>query len=270
MSFPPHAVIVTAAGSSERFNKNKSLGVKKEYHCIDDQTLLNRSNIPLFEDPNSQAILVTYPEDMETQCALALEDLLQQNHIPIILVKGGKDRQESVFLALKMLATMALPIQYVAIHDGARCFLSPDLIIRTLATATVFKGAVPALPATDALKIIDDNGMITHHIDRTHSVGVQTPQIFKYPEIWDAHQRARSSSESYIDDTQIFTDFGQSVGICMGDRENRKITFIDDIPDAEQQIEQYLTNLEEAKRTSVATQALHQAMDEVRREQQGS
>ena len=270
MSFPPHAVIVTAAGSSERFNASKNLGVKKEYLSIDSHTVLYRSVAPFFDVPNCQAILVTYPEEMEGQCALALEDLLHQNLIPVILVKGGKDRQESVFLALKMLATMALSIDYVAIHDGARCFLTPDLIIRTLATATVFKGAVPALPATDALKIIDDNGVITHHIDRSHSVGVQTPQIFKYPEIWQAHQQAQSKTQTYIDDTEIFTDFGQSVGICMGERDNRKITYIDDIPDAQQQIDQYLKNLEEAKRTTQAAQALHQAMDEAKREQQRS
>lgn len=270
MAFPPHAVIVTAAGSSERFNTSKQLGVKKEYLSIDSHTVLYRSIIPFFEVPNCQAIFVTYPEGMEDQCALALEDLLHQNQIPIILVKGGKDRQESVFFALKMLATMTLAIDYVAIHDGARCFLSPELVIRTLATATVFTGAVPALPATDALKIIDDNGMVTHHIDRTHSVGVQTPQIFKYPEIWQAHQQAKNSNESYIDDTQIYTDYGQTVGICTGDRENRKITFIDDIPDAEQQIKTYLEHLEEAKRTSLAAKALHQAIKETKREQQGS
>ena len=146
--------------------------------------------------------------------------------------------------------------------------LTPDLVIKTLATATVFRGAVPALPATDALKIIDDNGLITHHIDRTHAVGVQTPQIFTYPEIWEAHQAAKNSTTSYVDDTQIFTDYGQSVGICEGTRENRKITYIEDIPDAEQQIEEYLQNLEEGKRSAQAAKALHQAMDEVQREQQ--
>nr|WP_321305264.1 IspD/TarI family cytidylyltransferase [uncultured Sphaerochaeta sp.] len=267
MNFPQHAVIVTAAGSSDRFNTNKQLGVKKEYLSIDGHTVLYRSVAPFLEVPGCQVIMVTHPEGMADQCAVALEDLLQQNMVPIILVPGGRDRQKSVYNALKMLSSMALAVDFVAIHDGARCFLTPDLVIKTLATATVFRGAVPALPATDALKIIDDNGLITHHIDRTHAVGVQTPQIFTYPEIWEAHQAAKNSNTSYVDDTQIFTDYGQSVGICEGTRENRKITYIEDIPDAEQQIEEYLQNLEEGKRSAHAAKALHQAMDEVQREQ---
>ncbi|MDD3457295.1 IspD/TarI family cytidylyltransferase [Sphaerochaeta sp.] len=269
MAFPKHVVIVTAAGSSERFNASKELGVKKEYLSIDGHTVLYRSIAPFLQVPNCAAILVTYPEGMEDQCAVALEDLLHQNFVPLILVKGGKSRQESVYEALRFLSTMALDAEFVAIHDGARCFVSPELIIRTLATAKVFKGAVPALPATDALKIIDDNGMLTHHIDRTHAVGVQTPQIFKYPEIWEAHQQARNKASDYIDDTQVFTDFGLSVGICEGERENRKITYMDDIPDAEVQIEQYLKNLEEGKRSAKAARLLHQAMDEAKREQAG-
>ena len=267
MNFPQHAVIVTAAGSSDRFNTNKQLGVKKEYLSIDGHTVLYRSVAPFLEVPGCQVIMVTHPEGMADQCAVALEDLLQQNMVPIILVPGGSDRQKSVYNALQMLSSMALAVDFVAIHDGARCFLTPDLVIKTLATATVFRGAVPALPATDALKIIDDNGLITHHIDRTHAVGVQTPQIFTYPEIWEAHQAAKDSTTSYVDDTQIFTDYGQAVGICEGTRENRKITYIEDIPDAEQQIEEYLQNLEEGKRSAHAAKALHQAMDEVQREQ---
>lgn len=270
MAFPQHAVIVTAAGSSERFNTTKQLGVKKEYLQIGGHTVLYRSILPFLQVPNCCAILVTYPEGMEDQCAVALEDLLQQNLVPIILVKGGKSRQESVYNALKMLSTMALGVQYIAIHDGARCFVTPDLVIRTLATATVFKGAVPALPATDALKTIDNNGMIKAHIDRSHTVGVQTPQIFRYPEIWEAHQAAKDSTTPYVDDTEIFTDFGLNVGVCEGERENRKITYIEDVPEAEKQIADYLSALEEGKRSAQAARALHQAMDEVRREQEKS
>ncbi|MGE4584259.1 MAG: 2-C-methyl-D-erythritol 4-phosphate cytidylyltransferase [Sphaerochaeta sp.] len=270
MAFPKHAVIITAAGSSERFNTTSQLGVKKEYLSLDGHTVLYRSVAPFLEVPQCAVILVTYPEGMEDQCAVALEDVFQQNFLPVVLVKGGKNRQESVFNALKMLAAMDLDIEYVAIHDGARCFVKPELVIRTLATATVFGGAVPALPATDALKIINDNGMITHHINRTHAVGVQTPQVFRYPQILEAHQKAASTAATYVDDTEIYTDYGQPVGICEGDRGNRKITFIEDIPDAENQIQAYLQSLEEGKRSSQAARALHQAMDEVRKEQQES
>ena len=75
MAFPKHAVIVTAAGSSERFNASKDLGVKKEYLAIDGHTILYRAIAPFLQVPNCAAILVTYPEGMEDQCAVALENL---------------------------------------------------------------------------------------------------------------------------------------------------------------------------------------------------
>ncbi len=265
MAFPEHAVIVTAAGSSDRFNK-QGLGVKKEYLTIDGHTVLYRSVEPFLQVPNVRAIVVTHPKDMADQCAIALEEIFDQNIIPIILVEGGKDRQESVYNALKMLESMSLPLAYVAIHDGARCFVTPDLIIRTLATATVFGGAAPALPPTDALKGIDKNGVITSHIERTRTAAVQTPQIFHFPEILTAHQSAKSHDKRFVDDTEVFTEFGMSVGICEGERENRKITFLEDIPNAEEQISEYLKNLEEGKRKAKAAIALEQAMSQVKQE----
>jgi 2-C-methyl-D-erythritol 4-phosphate cytidylyltransferase/2-C-methyl-D-erythritol 4-phosphate cytidylyltransferase/2-C-methyl-D-erythritol 2,4-cyclodiphosphate synthase len=260
MGFPLHAVVVTAAGRSDRFNKDSGAGVKKEYLSIDGHTVLYRAVAPFLQVPNCQAIVVTCPEGMEDQCAVALEDIFEQNLIPIVLAKGGNERQESVYNALKMLHDMALPIEYVAIHDGARCYVSPSLIIRTLATATVFTGAVPAIPATDALKLIDENGVIAGHIDREHAVSVQTPQIFRFPDIFQAHQAARTNGKRYVDDTEIFTDFGKPVGICQGERENRKITYIEDIPDAEQQITRYMEILEKGRHSAKASKALHEAM----------
>ena len=266
MGFPEHAVIVTAAGSSDRFNK-QGLGVKKEYLTFDGHTVLYRSVEPFLQVPNLRAILVTHPKGMADQCAIALEEIFDQNLIPVILVEGGKDRQASVYNALKMLGSMSLPIDYVAIHDGARCFITQDLIIRTLATATVFGGAVPALPPTDALKSINKNGVISSHVNRSSTVAVQTPQIFHFPEILTAHQSAKANDKSYVDDTEVFTDFGMSVGICDGERENRKITFIEDIPHAEEQIDEYLKNLEEGKRKAKASIALEQTTNQVKTEQ---
>ncbi|HAF85509.1 MAG TPA: 2-C-methyl-D-erythritol 4-phosphate cytidylyltransferase [Sphaerochaeta sp.] len=266
MGFPEHAVIITAAGSSDRFNK-QGLGVKKEYLSIDDHTVLYHSVEPFLQVPNLRAIIVTHPKDMADQCAIALEEIFDQNIIPVILVEGGEDRQESVYNALKLLGSMSLPIDYVAIHDGARCFVTPEQIIRTLATATVFGGAVPALIPTDALKSIDKNGVITSHLERTETVAVQTPQIFHFPEILTAHQSADSKENRYVDDTQVFTDFGMSVGICEGERENRKITYLEDIPNAEEQIDEYLKNLEEGKRKAKAAIALKLAMSQIQGEQ---
>jgi 2-C-methyl-D-erythritol 4-phosphate cytidylyltransferase len=109
---------------------------------------------------------------------------------------------------------------------------------------------------------------LSGHIDRSRTVSVQTPQIFHFPEIFFAHQVAKTNGKAYVDDTEIFSDFGQCVGICEGERENKKITYIEDIPDAEQQIVQYLENLEQGRRSAHAARALQEAIQSVKLEQE--
>ncbi len=268
MGFPLHAVIVTAAGSSIRFNDESPdfQPVKKEFLSIDGHTILYRSVRPFMEVPGCCLVLVTCAEGMAEETGIALEDLVKQNEIPIIITPGGNTRQDSVHKALEQLAIMDVPISYVAIHDGARPWVSTDLIINTLATATVFGGAAPAVPVADALKRIDESGMVVEHISRTGTVAIQTPQTFAFPQILEAHRLAARSGKAYIDDTEIFADFGGTVGMSEGDPENKKVTWQRDIPDAKQQIVEYRIIREKAKAQADAQKAFHTAWDEVKTE----
>ncbi len=266
MAFPKHAVIITAAGSSDRFNDQES-NVKKEYLSIEGETVLWRATAPFITVPGCSAIIVTHPEGLEAECGIALGDLLEQNQVPIILTPGGESRQDSVYNALSILAKIDLAIEYVAIHDGARCFITPELIIQTLATATVFGGAAPALPTIDTMKIIEENGLIVEHIDRSRSVGVQTPQIFRYPEIWEAHQGALALEKSFTDDTEIYSEAGYTVGVTPGSPDNRKVTYQNDIPDAQEQIATYTEQRAEAEQKIQASERFHQALREFKAEQ---
>ena len=261
MGFPSLAAIITAAGKSERFS---STGVKKEYLSIEGHTVLYRATAPFVAIPSCKAVLVTCPREQQEECAIALEDLFEHQMVPLILCPGGENRQESVFNGLKMIRNLNLDVQYVAIHDGARCFVTEDLIIKTLANATVFGGSAPALMVVDAPKNIDQSGLIINHLERKSTIGVQTPQIFKYPEILQAHEAAQARKREYIDDTQIFTDAGFKVGVCQGDRENRKITYLEEIPDAKAQIDQYLSNRKEGLKAQQAAHELNKAILEAK------
>lgn len=265
VGFPLHAAIVTAAGSSIRFNDDQSdAPVKKEFLSIEGHTVLSRAVRPFLAIPGCTAIVVTCAEGSAEETAVALEDLLDQNEIPIMIIQGGSTRQESVRKGLEQLATMSLPIRYVAIHDGARPWVTPELIISTLATATVFGGAVPAIPIVDALKRIDENGMVVEHLVRSGMVAVQTPQIFEYPKILEAHRDAVRPEKQYVDDTEIYADFGGSVGISEGDPENRKVTWLQDIPDAQRQIIEYRLVREKAKSQAGAQHAFRAAWAEAK------
>lgn len=247
MAFPPFAAVITAAGKSDRFNNNSDKTVKKEYLKIDGHTVLYRSIVPFLDVPNLQAIIVTAPVDLKEECVVALEELGQRCPVPLVITNGGDSRVESVRNALELVKNLDLGIEYVAIHDGARCFVTPDLIISTLATAKVYGASAPAQIITDSIKEVDQNGVMIKSYDRKSIVTVQTPQIFHFPEILYAHQTS-SESKKYYDDTEIYSDAGLKVGVCMGDPKNIKITYLSDIPDAQSQIEEYIKVRDEGLR----------------------
>lgn len=247
MAFPNFCAIITAAGSSSRFNNGIETPVKKEYLKINEHTVLYNSVVPFLSIPNIKAIIVTTAKESKDETIVALEELANRCPIPLVLCDGGSTRQESVKNALNMVKTMDLNVSFVAIHDGARCFVTPELIIRTLATANVFGACAPVVSITDSIKEINQNGVITKHLDRKTIFRVQTPQVFKFPEILEAHINAKEF-KTYNDDTEIYSDYNLEVGACKGDLNNKKITYIDDIPEAKKQIQEYLKAKEEGNK----------------------
>lgn len=230
MQFPPFSLIVTAAGTSERFRNSSPDGTgKKEFALLDDRSVLYHAILPFTSVPSLRQIIVTYPENMKDECELALDNLLYAFQVPVFLVPGGKNRQESVRNALEHLEGYENAGEYVAIHDGARPFVSPDLIIRTIATATVVGGAIPGITIHDAVKRVDEGGFIVGPVDRTGLTAVQTPQVFRFPDILTCHKAATDAQKIYVDDSEIFTDHGYRVAICEGDPDNFKITTQEDL-----------------------------------------
>ena len=228
-----HAVIVTAAGSSSRFNAGLKSGsnVKKEFLKIGDESVLARSVLPFVSVEGLVAIVVTYKEGFKEETSELLKRIKFPSEIKLYLVQGGATRQESVFNALKFLSEENLDIRLVSIQDGARPFVSKAIIENCLETALQVGGAVPALPMSDTLVKVE-KGLLCGRLDRTNVYGVQTPQTFRYPEIYQAHLAAREKTNDglvYTDDTQIFTDYGYQVAIVPGDPKNKKITYPKDL-----------------------------------------
>jgi len=230
VSFPAHGVIITAAGTSSRFNSTQQQTRKKEFMFLDDRTVLYHATQPFIGLPGLRIVVVTYGEGLREETESALDNLLFAASVPLVLVPGGATRQESVRLALETLRNEGPAIDYVLIHDGARPWIGEQTIISTLAMATVFGGAAPVLPIHDAVKRIDAEGRVTAHVDRSNMVTIQTPQAFRFPMILEAHRHAVALGKPYVDDTEIFTDFGGLVGTSEGDERNKKITLAQDLP----------------------------------------
>lgn len=236
-----HAVIVTAAGSSSRFNAGRlmgSPGVKKEFLLLGDLSVLSHAVKPFLDVPGLVAVVVTYKPGCleETRSSLeSLVPLLDGAGVLLHFVEGGDTRQSSVFNALsflKRLWDVGAGFDLVSIHDGARPFVSKDVVLACLDAASVCGGAAPCVPVSDTLVKVSE-GFFSTRLDRTGVCGVQTPQTFRFPDIYEAHVKARDLVDgvgsAFTDDTQIFMEFGGRVAAVKGSPKNVKITYRDDL-----------------------------------------
>ena len=252
---PPFALVLTAAGSSTRFSKNQKEAVKKEYLRIDGHTVLSSALRPFYSVPGLRAVVVTCPKGAEDETVVALEDLADISSIPLLITEGGMTRKESVENALNELRNLVeIPFDYIAIHDGARPFVTEKLIISTLAAATITGGAIPALRITDAVKKLGNDGLIAESVDRSSLITV--PQIFLKEQILDAYDKFPGFEAD--DDATLFIKAGYKCTISKGDPDNKKITFASDIPDAEAQAEEYIRERDEGRKSAAASRRMRE------------
>jgi 2-C-methyl-D-erythritol 4-phosphate cytidylyltransferase len=145
---------------------------------------------------------------------------------PIQLVPGGDERQDSVYNAL---AAMAPTTTWVVVHDGVRPFTSPEEINRCLAQAQIHGAAIVGCPLADTVKQVSPQGLIASTLPRSQLWRAQTPQVFSYPQLWAAHQRARRDKYQVTDDAQLLEWLGQPVALVPGRSANIKITTPEDL-----------------------------------------
>jgi len=145
---------------------------------------------------------------------------------------GGATRQDSVLAGLEALAAHAPDI--VLIHDAARPFVSAGLIDRAIAAMAIAKGAIPALAVTDTVKQVDANGRVTATVDRATLRTVQTPQVFAFGTLLEAHRKAAAANRhDFSDDAALAEWAGVGISVFPGDPENIKLTTAEDFQRAE-------------------------------------
>jgi len=139
---------------------------------------------------------------------------------------GGKRRQDSVKEGLKRLKKC----DWVVIHDGARPFLTVDLIRDGLKAAMEVGAAVAAVPVKDTIKVADDNRLVIQTLERRQLWAIQTPQIFRWDIITSAYDQI---VDKVTDDATLVEGLGYKVKLYIGDYSNIKITTPEDLVIAE-------------------------------------
>lgn len=135
--------------------------------------------------------------------------------------EAGSTRSQSVANGLLQVSP---DCDFVAIHDGARPFVTKSLISRLFDEAQKFDSAVPRLTITDTTWCNDGT---LHQVPRETLFSVQTPQVFRYDKLVKAMQGAH---KDYTDESTLYYDVFGEVHFADGDRANAKITYQGDIP----------------------------------------
>lgn len=219
MPKPPRtAAIIVAAGRGLRAGS----GGPKQYRLIGGRTVLARAMEPFCTHPDVSMVQpVRNPDDADIFDG-AVAGLAYRPP-----VDGGATRQASVRAGLEALASEAPDI--VLIHDAARAFVTAGVIARAIDAAQATGAAIPVVPVTDTVKLVDAAGHIEATPDRARLRIAQTPQAFRFATILEAHRRAaREGRDDFTDDAAIAEWAGLTVATFEGDAGNMKLTTPED------------------------------------------
>lgn len=200
--------VIVAAGSSTRFGSNDKLFAE-----LAGRPVLAWSLAAFEQAAQTGCVVVVAPGSRMSE----VEELARawSPRACFSIVEGGPRRRDSVDAGLR-----ACSNRYVAIHDGARPLVTPDLIARVVAAAEGKPGAIAAVPVTDTIKEVAE-GTITGHPDRSRLWAAQTPQVV----LRDAWLHAAAASDNdETDDAAMLSRIGLECAVVEGDPGNIKIT----------------------------------------------
>lgn len=224
--------IVPAAGAGKRLG----LGINKAFAVLNGAPLLVHCLAMLARtELVTQAIVVLAPDEVEEGRELLAsyqEDYFAS--LPINVVAGGKERQDSVANAL---AAVPAETDYIAVHDGARPFAGRAVFARTLAAAKEHGAAIAAVSVKNTIKVVNAQGIVVDTPARSSLVAVQTPQIFRAELLKDAYAHLAAHPVAVTDDASVVELLGHRVVVALGRYENIKITTPEDLVLAEHFLE---------------------------------
>jgi 2-C-methyl-D-erythritol 4-phosphate cytidylyltransferase/2-C-methyl-D-erythritol 2,4-cyclodiphosphate synthase len=212
------AAVVVAAGRGRR----TGLDYPKQYKVMGGAPMVRESLRVFTDHPQVDLVLPVIHPDDTARFAAAAQGLRVAQPVP-----GGATRQDSVRAGLEALTAEAPAI--VLVHDAARPFTSQALVSRAIAAAEKSGAAVPGMPVTDTVKLVDDRGEVAATLNRAALRTMQTPQAFAYPALLDAHRRAAAAGrDDFPDDAALVEWAGFKVTVFEGERGNMKMTTPED------------------------------------------
>lgn len=216
-----HIGIILFGGTGQRFASPEP---KQFLPCGDHplmaETLLNISSMSCFDD-----LYIVTLEDYIDQTNELIDTYVPQRIKAVI--PGGETRHESVKNALDYLEAIEEdPDSIIAIFDGDRPGVSTQIVEENFLLAEKSGAAVTAIKATDSVFLSEDGIVADSYLDRNNVYLAQTPQTFAFHIILEAYRNYEAST---TDDASLVRMLGYPVEIVLGNHDNDKITYPEDL-----------------------------------------
>lgn len=218
--------IVLAAGQGKRMHSK----IQKQFLEIGGKPILYYSMECFQKSPLIQDIILVTGEDMISYCQSEIVEKYDFTKVCKVTA-GGKERYDSVYAGL----LCCQDTDYVYIHDGARPFVTEEMIQRGYEAVKRTNACVMGMPSKDTVKLADPSGYIKETPDRKIVWNIQTPQIFSYDLIRGAYESIRKKDMSNVTDDAMVVEqeTGTKILLVEGSYQNIKITTPEDLAVAE-------------------------------------
>ncbi|WP_447641270.1 MULTISPECIES: 2-C-methyl-D-erythritol 4-phosphate cytidylyltransferase [Chitinophagaceae] len=208
MNISKYAVIV-AGGAGSRMQS----AVPKQFLEVKGKPLLYYTVQTFLDSYDDLKAIVILPKEYLSQTDTIFSELPLGR---IQFVEGGLTRFHSVKNGLQFVSKNAL----VWVHDGVRCMVTAQLIQKCGEEAMQYGNAIPAIHATDSIRIQDQNG--NKSINRDDVFMIQTPQTFKSDTLLKAFEK--EYNPLFTDEASVVEADGEIIHLVEGDHQNIKVT----------------------------------------------
>jgi 2-C-methyl-D-erythritol 4-phosphate cytidylyltransferase len=213
------SAIIVAAGSGTRLGHPQP----KAFVQVGAQPMLYYSLRTIRDVTAITEVIVTLPPGKEQDAALSVKRAGLR--IPVKMITGGAERQDSVRIALAMVTAEN---SVVVIHDAARPFAAAEVFDACIAAAARSGGAIAAIPVADTLKE-SAQGLVSATRPREGLFAAQTPQAFRRDLLIEAHAAGSARPMIATDDAFLVERLGTQVKFVAGSSLNFKITTPEDL-----------------------------------------
>ncbi len=236
MSSSQATVIIAAAGQGQRLAATNN-SMPKQFIELGGVPIFIWSLTTFLQHPKIKEIVLVAPQPWLEKTRTLLMQYLPEYAKQVTIIAGGKLRQESVYLALEVVAAHNPP-PYIFIHDAARPFVTSTFIDQIFVALENGFACTLGIPLSDSVKKVKDTAII-EDMDRSSLALMQTPQAAEFKLMLAAHRSAREKQYVTTDDAALIQAYGVNTRVVPGSRFNLKITEADDMLIAKAFIDSY-------------------------------